>query len=890
MDTDEGDQGTAESIPTQPGDHIGHYEIIAEIGRGGMGIVYRARDENLGRDVALKRPWPSLAANADCRRRFLREARAASVVSHPNVVQVFEAFEADGCPWIASQHVTGRNLEAVLRGQKRLPVDAVLRYGEDLASALKAAHDRNILHRDVKPQNVLVSSDDRAMLSDFGLACSVRSPEVDPLATTESPRITSEGAVVGTPRYMSPEQVLGRPVDRRSDIFSLGSVLYELCTGAPAFAASERGGLNDAIIHREPEPISRFTHEVPEELGRIIRKMMAKLPEERYQDAGELLVDLRALRRQRDLGLYSETHPLRPPDFARRRALRRLWLLLIPAAITTYLVFLRSREAPLPRAAPVQVTSTDAWERWPVLSPDGGRIAYVSDVRDNTDIYIIDAHGGVPLRITDDAAVDDFPTWFPDGSALAFASDRSGEPSIWKTGQLGGGATLLLANGEQPDLSPDGSRLAFVRRGPTRYSRIWVAPVTNPARATMVTNDGGGTWDHEHPSWSPDGRMICYATRHGLWTVPAAGGAARRLTSEAELDCDPAWSPTGRQVYFTSHRQGTIALWRIAARGGKPERVTLGSSQECLPSVSNDGTRLVYATEIRTRNLIVRDLRSGREVVLRDLSDAHQPAFSPDQRWLVVVSPGVGKELALWLQPFTEGVPSGPPRQLTDQPGDCAHPAFSPDGKFIVYQRIVDENRDLWTIPVRGGQSVRFTEDPAADMNPAWSPDGSAVAFVSERGEGCGLWVASVRDGRPAGPARLIDTEAVQAHAPVWSADGSTIFFVGVDDRGSEVWMVPADGPASARALTSGAGVIRTRWDTAQGDLLVCGTWGGHRFALRRLSPVDGTVTAVEPPVDLGPETAPPTFDVSRDGRTLVYPRTETKGDIWLLEAREGRY
>lgn len=891
MDADQTDADPSESQLARPGDRIGHYRIVSELGRGGMGIVYRARDLDLGREVALKRPWPRIAADPECRRRFLREGRSAAVIAHPNIVQVFEAFEYDDCPWLALQYVPGRNLESVLAQQMRLPVEAVLRYGEDIASALKAAHDRSILHRDIKPCNVLISSDDRALLSDFGLACAVRGTEVDPSATTESEQITSDGAVVGTPRYMSPEQALGRPLDKRSDIFSLGSVLYELCTGVPAFSSSQLHGLTDAIIHTEPEPISRLNYEVPNELERIIRKAMAKRPDERYIDVGELLVDLRALRRKREMEEYA------PPSPARRERSGRLspWLLLaLPILVAGLVWYIRSGPGAqtIPRVDPVQVTSADTWEGHPVISPDGGRLAYASDEGGDVDVYVVDVHGGgAPLRITNDPATDDSPTWFPDGSAIAFTSDRTGRSSIWKTGQLGGGATLLLEEAWQPAISPDGSRVAFARPGPSRYSRIGVASLSDPADLTMLTDDQGGVWDHEHPSWSPDGRQICYATRHGLWSVPSSGGSPHRLTTEAELDCDPVWSPSGRRIYFTSHRQGTIALWRVEASGEKPERVTFGTSQECQPSISRDGARLAYATRIITRNLIIHDLRTGRETALRTLPDAYQAAISVDQSLLVFVSPGAGKELALWLQPLEGGIPSGPPRQLTDHPGDSSHPAFSPDGRWIAYQRILKEERDIWIIPTRGGQPARFTEDPAGDMGPDWSPDGSMIAFASERGgKGSRIWIGPVLEGKPSGPARCLGDEPVQAFAPVWSPDGTQIVLVGADREGNGAWIVPVDGGVPPRPVTPTATITRAHWDASRGDLLISGVWEGRRYTLHRFSPHGGSGAPLDPPVDLGPETAPPTFDVSVDGRLVVFPREEAKGDIWLLEARGGRY
>lgn len=327
--------------PFAPHTLIQHYELLAEIGRGGMGIVYRARDRTLARMVALKRPWPKRIADPAQRRRFLREARAAARISHPHVVPVFEVLEDDGVPWIAMELVDGGSLRGLIRAAGALPLEDVLRHAEGLADALAAAHAQNILHRDVNPNNILVDGNGRVLLTDFGLAHFVAGP-VDEDAATASGSVdfTGDTRVVGTPGYTSPEQARGLPLDGRSDLFSLGAVLYEMCTGTRAFRGDTREELVHAVLHNAPADIPPSAA-IPDALVRIVRKALAKSPDERYQTARDLLADVRALRRQVEYQRHAELHPT-PARWRARRFLSRAavlaTLLLVVVAVAMHLV------------------------------------------------------------------------------------------------------------------------------------------------------------------------------------------------------------------------------------------------------------------------------------------------------------------------------------------------------------------------------------------------------------------------------------------------------------------------------------------------------------------------------------------------------------------------
>jgi eukaryotic-like serine/threonine-protein kinase len=318
------DDRAQDVTPAEPGTVIGHYEVLGELGRGGMGVLYRARDLKLDREVALKRPYPSLVPDLTQRQRFEREARAAAQLAHPHIVPIFEVLEQDGVPWLAMELVNGRSLRSLLDLGEPLSLPEVLRHAEAMAGALAAAHARGILHRDVNPKNIMITTDGRTLLTDFGLArvTRERNPDSDSTETQEND-VTRAGAVLGTPGYMSPEQALGRPVDPRSDLFCLGAVLYEMCTRERAFSASGSGNVLDAVLHHDPPPITRVRTDAPPELERIVRKLLSKDAEERYQDAADVMADVRALRRQVEWERFGSgrSHSAATPPRPRRRRL-----------------------------------------------------------------------------------------------------------------------------------------------------------------------------------------------------------------------------------------------------------------------------------------------------------------------------------------------------------------------------------------------------------------------------------------------------------------------------------------------------------------------------------------------------------------------------------------
>ena len=601
-------------MPLAAGTQLGPYEIVSALGSGGMGEVYRARDGRLGRDVAVKVLPEAFAARPDRLARFEREARAAGALAHPNILAVHDVGRRASQPYVVFELLEGSTLRERLRTGDPLPLRKCLEFALQTARGLDAAHGKGIVHRDLKPENLLITSDGVVKILDFGLAKLQGEPEIlagSSVSTqSEAPWRTEAGALLGTAGYMSPEQVRGQAVDQRSDVFALGAVLHESLAGAPAFLRSTRPETLLAILGEDPHDLARLRPPVPAAVRALVRRCLEKDPGERFQSARDVAFAIE--------GLLSGTESLdaaprsEPPPQTRWWRGRRWWsaaavAVLVPLAVAVGWL-LRGPGATPDAGTPRQITSDPGWEAQPALSPDGSFVAYVSDRSGNPDIWVSDVRGGEPLRLTDDPAADVSPAWLPDGSAIVFVSDRGGEPAVWKAPRLGGSATHLVANAWDPAVSPDGSQHRLRSPRPVRlHAHRGGVRSRSTTSATVLTGDEDGLWDHRQPAWSPDGKEIAYADSRNLWIVPASGGRAPpRHGSTPGPDGEPAFSPDGAFLYYSSYRDDTMALWRLPMRGGEAVRVTLGTGPEVEPSLA--GPRLAFSTYLSNLDVVLVDL------------------------------------------------------------------------------------------------------------------------------------------------------------------------------------------------------------------------------------------------------------------------------------------
>jgi hypothetical protein len=542
------------------GTTLQHYRIVGRLGQGGMGEVYAAEDTKLQRRVALKMLPPEMAADPERLQRFQREARAIAALNHPNVVTIYSVEEAGGIQFLTMELVEGKTLSDLIP-TGGLPLEELLQLAVPLVDAVAAAHQHGIVHRDLKPANVMLATDGRLKVLDFGLA--KLKPEVSATETTSlaAQSLTQPHVIVGTVAYMSPEQAEGRPVDHRSDIFSLGVVLYEMACGRRPFGGDTAFSLISSIIKDTPARLLDVKRSVPPSLDRIVTKALAKDPAERYQSALDLRNDLQEVEQQTAAGrvVRGIVRAVARSRWTRRLALGAALVAIIGGA-AWYLVAGRDAADPrtsaaAPRFRTDRLTTNLGVEQYPSLLPDGKWVLYSGQETGNRDIYLLSTSGQNPINLTADSpAEDDEPAASRDGERIAFRSSRDGG-GIFVMGRTGEGVRRVTPVGVSaafnPTWSPDGTEIAYttenVQLSPLNgegRSQLWIVNVTTGARRKLAVDDA------VQPSWSPHGDRIVYWDRQwaagsggrarigvtDLRTIPAAGGEPVALTQDASAE------------------------------------------------------------------------------------------------------------------------------------------------------------------------------------------------------------------------------------------------------------------------------------------------------------------------------------------------------------------
>ena len=729
------------------GDRLGPYEIISPLGAGGMGEVYRAKDPRLGRDVAIKVLPAEFSVDADRLRRFEQEARAAAALNHPNILTVHEIGTHAGQPYIVSELLEGQTLRGAL-GHGALPVNKAIERATQICHGLAAAHEKGIVHRDLKPENVFVTTDGRIKILDFGLA-KLTEAAVAGAATMMATRTaeTTPGLVMGTVGYMSPEQVRAQAVDHRSDIFSFGSILYEMLSGARAFTGDTPADTMSAILGKDPPELTIGRGGISSGLERIVRHCLERVPTQRFQSATDVAFALETV-------TITAEHPLPTTQAADRRVRWTAPVILAATAVVAAIVgWPHLRDAPAPSEpvrfqvfAPRQTTGIGS----PVLSPDGRRLAFSARAQDGRRrlwIRSLDSVDARPLAGTEDVVDPVF--WSPDSRFIGFAAGAS-----LKKVDVTGKPPITLCDG---------------------------------CASSGVLSRGG--------AWSRDG-IIVYPAINGLWRIPEGGGVPARVGAIDTYVGYPTFLPDGRHFLYT----------RLSG-GSENMGIVVGSVDS---TAEHPNSRLVIAGVFGSGYAPSRDPDVGYLLFVRDSTLMAQP-FDPRRLALTGEAVPIAEHVPTEPMAFSASASAtlafkssdsatdasklawfnreGKSLGLIGQPGLHGNVSFSPNGKRLVVDRIESNTpaRHVWTIDVRRGVFSRVNSGRADDYAPAVSADGR-VAFTS----GADLYVTLASGA--AQPELLFKSPTVK-HANDWSPDGRFLLF---DDHHAtqqqDLWILPLGG------------------------------------------------------------------------------------------------
>jgi Tol biopolymer transport system component len=876
-----------------------------------MGEVYRAEDTRLHRVVALKTMSERLSSDAHAVERFEREARAAAALNHPNICTIYDV--GTDPPFIAMEMLEGESLQQrLLRGP--LDVAAAVDITLALVDALDAAHGKGILHRDIKPANIFLTPRGPKLL-DFGLATSVPVAAVAdaPGRAPTQAKLTDEGTTMGTVAYMSPEQLRGQPLDARSDLFSLGIVMYEMVTGRPAFTGETSAVVAAAILQEMPVLPRHIREDVPQRLEDIVLKTLEKDPRDRTQTAGELRADLRRFRREVESGstVVQTTVGHRPSsggailDRARpggAAAVRpRRWasalggvLLAAAAAGVGYVAWQRGGGPAAPAGALLQnvqvsqvTVSGNAWR--PALSPDGRYVVYVRRERSGRSLRMrqIGTDRDVELVAADPERVLQAAAVTPDGAFVDFVRGEPGALTLWRMPFLGGSPRRLIDRVSSPiGWSPDGRQLAFVRAGFDGASALILAAADGSnerelARRALpgqfLSFDSRGTPSAQgagiHPAWSPDGRTIALigfgpvdgvVTRQAIF-VDVASGAARSIPLRDEASADGIeWLDRGRLIVSALGRNDAVAqLWLLSYPDGEWSRLTNDLANYASLGVSADRRSIVASRWDYRVGISVRDDASSEPVEVIPPS----PAVGEDLGWAGdtllygQLSPADNVPSVWALRP---GAPAG--EELVT---NAYSPTATRDGQTIVFSRVENNRRGIWRADRDGRGAVEIGTSAAGRV--ALTPDGLQALYLSLETGVQAAWITPMRGGTPR------QLTKVYTYQPVVSPDGTQVAFVSRSDENRPVLAVCTlpDCPAP-RQIPLERGPIALQWTPDGRELAYAvdsNIW---------LQPLEGGAPR---PLTRFPEddVRIEDFEWTADGRRLAFSRSRMTWDIVLF-------
>ena len=871
-----------------PGARLGAYEVIAQVGAGGMGEVYRARDPRLNREVALKILPPLFARDPDRVARLEQEARAAAALNAPGIVAVHDigtqTIGGQSVMYVVMELLEGESLRARIEAGP-IPPRKAIEYAAQIAGALAAAHRRGIVHRDLKPDNLFLTRDGSVKILDFGLAKEVQAAVGGSLATGVAG--TAAGTVLGTVGYMAPEQVRGEAADARTDIFALGATLYEMLSGRRAFARATAAETMTAILNEDPPELAPDTSAaVPGALQAILARCLEKRADDRFHSAHDLALALQAAGSGRAT-TSSVERAVVPRASSRTGLVVGATGLALAAAAVAFAAWRSPSVGAVPIVASLhQVTDTPGAEINPDISPDGRQVVYAARTGGHSDVFLLRVGGGRAIDLTPNTPGEDAePAFSPDAEQIAFRSDRDGG-GVFVMGATGESVRRLTSGGYDPRWSPDGRRLAYATEAVNDpYSRavrssLWTVDVASGQSAKLWDGDG------VQPAWSPKGTRIAFwANTNGqrdIQTIAASGGRPVAVTNDAATDWAPEWSPDGRWLYFVSDRGGSPNLWRVAideesgAVSGVPQLITNGVRSIASARFTRDGTRMVLAAMDRSFDLAFYDFDPANPDRLAPRSTLHSPSLgwcspSKDGSWLACTSRGGQEDVVLMKADGSET------RHLTDDPVKDRIATWSPDDRTLAFMSTRSGRWQLWTIGADGG-GLRQLSDLNADLTwAAWSPDGKRIAAQSASLSSFGIHLFD-----PAKPAsqQPADTIATDSFSGVnsWSSDGRLLAGTVTDPGGNPLAVLVWDVAAKRLLRRIDMPLAKT---TSEDTAFIAGTHGIVTQTAEGVAYVDADSGRWHVILKAAP---PLVAQMSGDGRTMLIERPAVESDLWLME------
>ena len=689
------DDKTQTHIPLLKDTMVGHYRIVEKIGAGGMGEVYLAEDTELDRKVALKFLPSHLCQDEDCRARFKREAQAAARLSHANIVHLYEVSEYQGRPYFSMEMVEGRTLRETIK-EGEISLTSILSIAIQMCSGIAEAHESGVIHRDIKPTNILIDRKERARLLDFGLA-----------SIASESKLTKTGSTLGTVGYMSPEQVRGEKLDHRSDIFSLGVVLYELLTSRQPFRKDNEGATTHAILNDTPEPVARYKTGLPSGLQHVIDKSLSKDKETRYQHTDEMLADLKFEYEELSRPSVGSIPPSTVVRQPRWRWVSALAVVVVTVVVVTYLMVTQQTSEHIV-AKRTQLTFLGDVVM-PEISPDGEYLAYVRTKTQNglRQIMVQYLAGGAPIKVYEDNVIFGL-RWSPDGSELLFTAWNDSIPGMVVVPRMGGSSRRYDIFGMNASWSPDGTQFATVGAG----GRIYFTDKKSGDTSSIACDSTLSSVD-----WSPNGGLFALSlvsdSGWRLATSDIHGMKINRIIDTIPA-MNPTWSYKGDAIYFMEDKgENPPNFFKVyvdpSTGERKSEPILLISSLlggQYAFSVSADGQKMVFRQRIKSSNLWLAQLDDQSENNLKTT-------------------------------------------QLTSGTSEVWEPSVSPDGKRIAFAKRIKEEIHLFTMPLEGGMPKQITHTNISNRLPAWSSDGKKIAFAADDGKNMPVSIIDAEGGVP---------------------------------------------------------------------------------------------------------------------------------------------